>query len=310
MKTAILTIALALASSLSALAQTVMRENSTVYFKTNVYLHDDPTNALHTRISAEGMEPLWVAASNQVAYYQSGEMTNASIHARYLFSTNAYLGALKFEYLYPYSTEYGIRWEGEAGIHNKFGNDGKIFFASPYNSGTWWIMNTRTQHWWGVGESGISNALWFTKNGLHMTNPYRINSTNVDIGISGSVASMRLTAGMNINASVEAGWTNTISSMSDGQSVSIVAADSIGTSPHAGSILLTPGIRFGTVAKVKITRGRLEADEIKADKIGLAYVVTPGGELLSAWLQSDGTNLFFVSTVGTGFTNALTTNTP
>ena len=50
MKTTILTIALALASALSALAQTVMRENSTVYFKANVYLHDDPTNALHTRI--------------------------------------------------------------------------------------------------------------------------------------------------------------------------------------------------------------------------------------------------------------------
>ena len=91
MKTAILTIALALASALSALAQTVMRENSTVYFQTNVFLHDDPTNPLHQRISVEGKEPLWVAASNQVAYYQSGEMTNASIHARYLFSTNAHL---------------------------------------------------------------------------------------------------------------------------------------------------------------------------------------------------------------------------
>ena len=91
MKTAILTIALALASALSALAQTVMRENSTVYFKTNVFLHDDPTNPLHQRISVEGKEPLWVAASNKVAYYQSSEMTNASIHARYLYSTNATL---------------------------------------------------------------------------------------------------------------------------------------------------------------------------------------------------------------------------
>lgn len=81
MKTAILTISLALASSISALAQTVMRENSTVYFQTNVYLHDDPTNALHTRISVEGMEPLWVAASNQVVYYLGGEITNAMIHA-------------------------------------------------------------------------------------------------------------------------------------------------------------------------------------------------------------------------------------
>ena len=54
MKTTFLTIALAITSALSALAQAVMRENSTVYFQTNVYLHDDPTNALHTRISVEG----------------------------------------------------------------------------------------------------------------------------------------------------------------------------------------------------------------------------------------------------------------
>lgn len=66
MKTTILTIALALASALSALAQTVMRENSTVYFQTNVFLHDDPTNALHTRIvgnlrmwDGEGAVPVW-----------------------------------------------------------------------------------------------------------------------------------------------------------------------------------------------------------------------------------------------------------
>ena len=66
MKTAILTIALALVSALSALAQTVMRENSTVYFKTNVYLHDDSTNALHTRLNGmlrmfdqDGIPPVW-----------------------------------------------------------------------------------------------------------------------------------------------------------------------------------------------------------------------------------------------------------
>jgi len=81
MKTTILTIALALASALSALAQTVMRENSAVYFQTNVFLHDNPTNPLHQRISVEGQEPLWVAASNQVVYYLGGEITNAIIHA-------------------------------------------------------------------------------------------------------------------------------------------------------------------------------------------------------------------------------------
>lgn len=70
MKTAILTIAIALASALSALAQTVMRENSTVYFQTNVFLHDDSTNALHSRIAdveagylrmwdGEGAVPVW-----------------------------------------------------------------------------------------------------------------------------------------------------------------------------------------------------------------------------------------------------------
>lgn len=35
-----------------------------------------------------------------------------------------------------------------------------------------------------------------------------------------------------------------------------------------------------------------------------------GAPVFTSWLESDGTNLFFISTVPPGFTNALTTNSP
>lgn len=322
MKTTILTIALALASALSALAQTVMRENSTVYFQTNVFLHDDPTNALHTRISVEGQEPLWVAASNQVAYYQSGEMTNASVHARYLYSTNATLtnanihaSALRSDthiptYITPSTTAYGMRWQGDAGIHNKFGSDGGIFYASPYNSSTWYLMNTTTQHYWGVGLGGIvSNALTFTKDGLGMMSPYRINATNTDIGVLHNYHNMRVTSGLTISATAVANETNTIAASGDGQNLLIKAGDS-GAATSAGHIYLTPGNQFGQYAKVIVTHGIFQANDILIDKVGLSKAGSPGSEVATSWLQSDGTNLFFVSTVSPGFTNALTTNSP
>jgi hypothetical protein len=303
-----------------------MRENSTVYFKTNVFLHDNPTNPLHQRISVEGKEPLWVAASNQVAYYQSSEMTNASIHARYLYSTNATLtnanihaSALRSDthiptYITPNTTTYGMRWEGAAGIHNKFGADGKIFYASPYNSGSppsWYIMNTTTQHYWGVGLGGIvSNSLTFTKDGLGMTSPFRIAGTNTGIGLLESGASLNLTTGMTITATTIVGFTNEIKANMVGAHLSIAAANGSYPTVSGGHLLLTPGTDGPNNSRVKVTRGIFEADEIKTVKMGLAQVGMPGSEVLSAWLQSDGTNLFFVSTVPPGFTNALTTNAP
>ena len=326
MKTAILTIALALVSALSALAQTVMRENSTVYFKTNVFLHDNPTNPLHTRISVEGKEPLWVAASNQVAYYQSSEMTNASIHARYLYSTNATLtnanihaSALRSDthiptYITPNTTTYGMRWEGEAGIHNKFGADGKIFYASPYNSGSppsWYIMNTTTQHYWGVGLGGIvSNSLTFTKDGLGMTSPFRIAGTNTGIGLLESEASINLTTGLTFIATTVSGYTNIIQANQLGAHLLISAAGGIYPTVKGGNLLLNPGSQGPTHSRVKVLRGIFEADDIKAKRVGLTEGGSPGSEVLTTWIESDGTNLFFVSTVPPGFTNALTTNAP
>lgn len=223
MKTAILTIALALASVLSALAQTVMRENSTVYFKTNVFLHDNPTNPLHQRISVEGQEPLWVAASNQVVYYQSSEMTNASIHARYLYSTNATLS--------------------NANIH------AEVLLADVLN----------------------------------------------------------LTTGMTFTASTVSSYTNTIAATGLGNHLEIKAGDGSYPNVSGGDLLLTPGTSGGVHSQVIVTRGRFEADIIKTEKI---YITDADAPAFSSWLQSDGTNLFFVSTVPPGFTNALTTNAP
>ena len=314
MKTTILTIALALASALSALAQTVMRENSTVYFKANVYLHDDPTNALHTRISVEGKEPLWVDASNQVVYYQGGKITNASIHAGYLYSTNATLSNANIHatallaylinptYISPSTTAYGMRWQGDAGVHNKFGADGGIFYASPYNSSTLYIMNTTTQHLWAVGLGGIvSNTITFTKDGLGMTNPYRINTTNLDVGVLESAATMRLTSGLTVTASVTPAATNAISATAAGQHIQLKAGS--GSTLDAGQVLLTPGSRFGVPSKVRVTAGTFDADDILTQKLGLTKTGPPGSETAGVWLASDGTNLYFV--VGT-VTNVVT----
>jgi hypothetical protein len=195
MKTAILTIALALASALSALAQTVMRENSTVYFQTNVFLHDDPTNPLHQRLSFEGQEPLWVAASNQVVYYQGGEITNASIHARYLYSTNATLA-----------------------------------MTGNLNMGGKSITNIST-----IGLSGG------------------------ELGFSGN------------------------------------------------EVLYEGDSAWEYVTGTNVWQGRV--NDAESSRIA-ALAVNPMIFNSTSWLQSDGTNLFFVSTVPPGFTNALTTNTP
>ena len=323
MKTAILTIALVLASAFSALAQTVMRENSTVYFQTNVYLHDNPTNPLHQRISVEGQEPLWVAASNQVVYYLGGEITNASIHAQYLYTTNATLtnanihaSALRSDthiptYITPSSVSYGMRWQGDAGIHNKFGPDGGIFYASPYNSPTWFMMNTTTQHYWGVGLGGIvSNALTFTKDGLGMISPFRIAGTNMGIGLLQVEAVLNLTTGLTFTASTIQGYTNMIAAMVRGQHLEIKAGDGTYPTVSGGNILLTPGTTGPANSRVKVTRGTFEANDILTDKVGLSKAGLPGSEVTTSWLQSDGTNLFFISTVPPGFTNALTTNAP
>ena len=59
-----------------AYSQATMEENSIVYFKTNIYLHDDGVNALHTRVSASnalgGYLRLtncnWIVAANCSAY--------------------------------------------------------------------------------------------------------------------------------------------------------------------------------------------------------------------------------------------------
>lgn len=223
MKTTILTIALALTSAFSALAQTVMRENSTVYFKTNVYLHDDPTNALHTRISVEGKEPLWVAASNQVAYYQSGEMTNASIHARYLYSTNATL------------------------------------------------LNAN----------------------IHAT---ALNAQNIHLGG---------------NKYYEKPYPECIEMLNEGDSSSTyIFAPSRDMADLRQNIPINPYF-------FPIWLGGIKGDGIVSSNGTLAVesnLVVGSGEIRlgsdNAWIKTDGTNLFFVSTVSHGFTNALTTNTP
>jgi hypothetical protein len=63
--------------------------------------------------------------------------------------------------------------------------------------------------------------------------------------------------------------------------------------------------------------GGIKGDGIVSSNGTLAVesnLVVGSGEIRlgsdNAWIKTDGTNLFFVSTVPPGFTNALTTNTP
>lgn len=252
MKTAILTIALALASALSALAQTVMRENSTVYFQTNVFLHDDPTNPLHQRLSFEGQEPLWVAASNQVVYYQSSEMTNAWLHARYLHATNAILPG--------YLPLAGGAMTGPLNMGGQDITNCKIFMSNiqaPYIASS---------------PGNKSFALW-SSDGVS-----RLSLTN-----SGSTS----LAFELLNISSTAGYDAYLAG-------------------RAGSPVWA-NIPWSKIDGTNVWQGRV--NDTEASRIA-ALPVSPMTFNSTSWLQSDGTNLFFVSTVPPGFTNALTTNTP
>ena len=219
MKTAILTIALALASALSALAQTVMRENSTVYFQTNVFLHDDPTNPLHQRLSFEGQEPLWVAASNQVVYYLNGEITNAWVHTRYLHATNFVFGGVT-----------RTNWPQYATDTNALDLAGTRAMTGNLDMGGKSIRNIST-----IGLPGG------------------------ELGFSGN------------------------------------------------EVLYEGDSAWEYVTGTNVWMGRV--NDTEASRIA-AMAVNPMIFNSTSWLESDGTNLFFVSTVPPGFTNALTTNTP
>lgn len=246
MKTAILTIALALASALSALAQTVMRENSTVYFQTNVFLHDNPTNPLHQRISVEGQEPLWVAASNQVVYYLGGSITNAKIHA-----TN-------------------------------------IVLAGYMNGGEWAITNLVYLETEELNLGGISRASW-PDSTRWSTNAA---TTNIDAGgysitnIGGGYLAELRGVGYSLQWSTDEVYYGPLAYPA--------------MNPYAWKYVDGTNVWYGRIRDVEVNR----INEQGTPK----YYFT--GNTNSSWLESDGTNLFFVSTVYPGFTNALTTNSP
>lgn len=298
MKTAILTIALALASALSALAQTVMRENSTVYFQTNVFLHDDPTNPLHQRISVEGKEPLWVAASNQVAYYQSSEMTNASIHARYLYSTNATL--INANINAGYLTMTGNLNMGKQGITNatyissiggdipsnlvvKAGSAG-LYGPDHVNGGNL-LLSAGTPRGTGTMGRVVAQGVFDATNLTASTNLVVTTTRSADIRI-GPEYGIGKSAGI------------------PGKNLYLFASDA-GPAATAGSVVITAGSggKYGTNGVIELVGG-----------VSMTGDLNMGGNRMifnsTSWLQSDGTNLFFVSTVPPGFTNALTTNTP
>ena len=134
-----------------------------------------------------------------------------------------------------------------------------------------------------------------------MTNPYRINTTNLDVGVLESAATMRLTSGLTVTASVTPAATNAISATAASQHIQLKAGD--GSALGAGQVLLTPGSRFGVPSKVRVTAGTFDADDILTQKLGLTKTGPPGSETAGVWLASDGTNLYFV--VGT-VTNVVT----
>lgn len=248
MKTTILTIALALASAVSALAQTVMRENSTVYFKTNVYLHDDPTNALHTRIyTVEG----W------------GD------HAE-----EGYLTSL---------------W-----TNNIDANDMEIYDLNKLGVGLI------------TGQGGTGRGIYPHYGEFHGAWNFQTDEPTV----KGSRISLLQTPATDTNSYIRPdGGTNTISFDVDGNMIVAVDGSPALTISPAGDVGVgvTPSAGFSLRTDASFYAG----GQVRAG----SYVMAGNGQVFlnsagTSWLQSDGTNLFFVSTVPPGFTNALTTNTP
>lgn len=311
MKTTILTIALALASAFSALAQTVMRENSTVYFQTNVYLHDDPTNALHTRISVEGMEPLWVAASNQVVYYLGGEITNAMIHAddiiaeQFTCKADAVIDGID---LNGGLTMYGGIMTGAGYINATNISANNISSKWVYIDGSLDVTEDI------VMRSGI---LDFTSNScyIHMgsNNIYTVGTIDARtaqverVEISDSLYfddTMYLKSG-----GIELGKNDGIPGSSLDHSYCFVFnghaySQPPDTTADGQAVFLTPGgFRVIGGSGITLDSGNVTADGVIIDKVYF-------GTTNRSWLKSDGTNLFFISTVPPGFTNALTTNAP
>jgi hypothetical protein len=89
-----------------------------------------------------------------------------------------------------------------------------------------------------------------------------------------------------------------------GKNLYLFASDS-GTAATAGSVVITAGSggEYGTDGKIELVGGVFMTGDLNMG--GNRMILNS-----TSWLQSDGTNLFFVSTVPPGFTNALTTNTP
>lgn len=267
MKTAILTIALALASSLSALAQTVMRENSTVYFKTNVFLHDNPTSPLHQRISVEWQEPLWVAASNQVVYYQSSEMTNAWLHTRYLHATNFVFGGVARTNWPQYATDTNaLDIAGTRAMTGNLNMGGKAIMNAVISGVVPTTNYTYSIYDLSLADTGSRTTL----GGIMMKNPFG----------DGALFS---------------------------QSSSVFYYFNGGEGNENMGILWQVENVSGPGPATNVWRGRV--NDTESSRIA-ALPVSPMTFNSTSWLQSDGTNLFFVSTVPPGFTNALTTNAP
>ena len=245
MKTIALTL-IAAALALSAHAQTVMRENSIVYYQTNVFLHDDAVNPLHQRISVEGQEPLWVAASNQVVYYLGGEITNARVHAMYLYCTNATLIEPVIE-----SAKIGgvtrTNWPNDGITAETATNIAQaVVDATPYVAYDDFGSTISVE----IGSVAKPGVIVLAQPGA-----------NAPVGI--------LAANSNIYSSGKAAWS------------------------FAG--------------ETNVWQGRVnDTEAARIAEMPTQMIIFNA----TSWIQSDGTNLFFVSTVSPGFTNALTTNVP
>lgn len=281
----------------------VEKNDSIVYFGTNVFLLDNTNTPLHIRLQGFAAQDYW---TNGIAV----SATNTAEEIVELFVQRE-----------GWQGKIGI-YDPTNGIYRLYPHDGIVkgsYTTNPPIS----LWDGRYGNWIG----GYSNAtktvyasnLVLTGDGLAVLGRDVKSKLATSVGICGASFGNNTIAGDYgavfglINTAGDYGAAfgrNTISGESGaafgrraiGASGSFVFADNYNVYfdrtnyPNSFNVRASGGTYFATPELV--VTGAVTATKF--------YLRTNN----SAWLQSDGTNLFFISTVSPGFTNALTTNTP
>jgi hypothetical protein len=327
-RTVILLLALA-ASTISATAQVVMEEQSIMYFKTNVFLHDDTVNPLNTRVTGGNLPLLGgtmlgniamggtnsildanlfsansiTAKSNLTAKSVSidgGATSNlSSVAATSITATVATAGRFVSANLSPTeSTAYGLQFFDDTdSLRYLYDSpDSDIFGIRKYNTTAYTLLLTLTNFYAGVAASGETTPsvfFDFDENGFNVNGGFRVRTNAF---VSGNLYVTNATAKS----------TNIIATTTFGGSIEVKGGDGTYPTTEGGDILLTPGTYGSDHGGVYVTRGEFHSPTAT---INVVYLQKSLGAY-SAWLETDGTNLFFTTTANGGMTTNLSNFAP